>query len=126
MVSCGSPEIRVGLSVRFPMPVFDAVGTATELIKDYRDYACVHMVMPEEPAIRIERTVHFIDIALLYSAGLNILSPILGHVHPHFGYPPESQCIAADAIRQSKAERRRACGLDAVAMPTKPTVIRNP
>lgn len=109
------------------MPVFDAVGTGTELIKDYRDYVCVHAVIPEGSAIRIERTVNFIDIALLYSAGLNVLSPIiLGHVHPHYELLPESQCTAVDAVRLRGRDEGAGAWSGCVAVPTKLDGNSNP
>jgi hypothetical protein len=63
------------------MSELNTVSTATELVEHHRDRPRVHVVVPIEPAKRIERAIHVVDAIILNLDGGAVLNPIFGHGH---------------------------------------------
>jgi hypothetical protein len=67
------------LAIRSPRSVFNAVRAAAEFVQHHRDNARVHVIMPEEAAVRIQRAIHVVDATILNLAGVAVLAPTFVH-----------------------------------------------
>ena len=55
------PQHYCTLGVRFPPTKFNTLSAAPELVEHHRGRACMHRVVPKEPAHGIERAIYVID-----------------------------------------------------------------
>ena len=68
-----------GLGVRFPKAELYTVSTAAELVERHPDGACVHAIVPVEPAKRIASAIHVVDTIIRNHNRVAILNFIFGH-----------------------------------------------
>ena len=61
----GVNRLIVSLGVGFPKPELHTPSTAAELVEHHPCRACVHGVVPEEPAKRIAGAIHVADTIIL-------------------------------------------------------------